>query len=104
MIDAQKLLGVDITTGHWEFTHGAERVRQVVDTDFKDRIEFLAQNVQTVDFGDPVFPAYTLREINGVPVRHHRPGLSLHADRAPAPFCRRLALRHPRGFAAKKRR
>ena len=68
MIDAQKLLGVDITTGHWEFTYGQERVKQVVDNDFKGRIEFLAQNIATADFGDPVFPAYTIREINGVAV------------------------------------
>jgi sulfur-oxidizing protein SoxB len=68
MIDAQKLLGVDITTGHWEFTYGQERVKQVVEGDFKDRIEFLAQNVHTADFGDPVFKPYTLREINGVTV------------------------------------
>ena len=40
MIDAQKLLGVDIMTGHWEFTYGAERVKQVVDKRFRgqDRI------------------------------------------------------------------
>jgi len=68
MIDAQKLLGVDIMTGHWEFTYGAERVRQVVENDFQGRIEFLAQNVRTADFGDPVFRPFTLRTLNGVPV------------------------------------
>ncbi|HEY4999732.1 MAG TPA: thiosulfohydrolase SoxB, partial [Usitatibacter sp.] len=68
MIDAQKLLGVDIMTGHWEFTYGQERVKQVVENDFKGRIEFLAQNVATADFGDPVFKPYTIRDINGVPV------------------------------------
>ncbi|MEP6941393.1 MAG: thiosulfohydrolase SoxB [Betaproteobacteria bacterium] len=68
MIDASKLLGVDVMTGHWEFTYGAERVRQVVDTDFKGSIDFVAQNVATADFGDPVFPAYTMREQNGVRV------------------------------------
>ena len=68
MIDAQKLLGVDITTGHWEFTYGAQRVKQVVDDDFKGRVEFLAQNVATADFGDAVFKPYSIREINGVPV------------------------------------
>ena len=68
MIDAQLALGVDIMTAHWEFTYGEERVRQVVDGDFKGRIEFLAQNVSTADFNDPVFKASVLREINGVPV------------------------------------
>ncbi len=68
MIDASKLLGVDIMTGHWEFTYGAERVKMVVDNDFKDAIEFIAQNVRTADFGDPVFPAYAWREQNGVPI------------------------------------
>jgi sulfur-oxidizing protein SoxB len=68
MVDAQKLLGVDIMTGHWEFTYGIERVKEIVDKDLAGRIEFIAQNVKTADFGDPVFPAYTMREINGVPV------------------------------------
>ena len=68
MIDASKLLGVDIMTAHWEFTYGAARVQEVVKKDFAGRIEFLAQNVKTADFGDPVFKAYTLREMNGVPV------------------------------------
>jgi S-sulfosulfanyl-L-cysteine sulfohydrolase len=68
MIDAQLALGVDIMTAHWEFTYGAERVKQVVDGDFKGRVEFLAQNVSTADFNDPVFKAAVLREISGVPV------------------------------------
>jgi sulfur-oxidizing protein SoxB len=68
MIDAQKILGVDIMTGHWEFTYGQERVKQVVENDFQGRIEFLAQNVDTADFGDPVFKPYTIREMNGVTV------------------------------------
>ncbi|HEY9066734.1 MAG TPA: thiosulfohydrolase SoxB [Burkholderiaceae bacterium] len=67
MVEASKLLGVDVMTGHWEFTYGMERVRQLVDHELKGRIEFLAQNVKTADFGDPVFAPYTLREINGVP-------------------------------------
>ena len=68
MITASLALGVDIMTAHWEFTYGAKRVRSVVDNDFAGKIEFLAQNVRTTDFDDPVFKAYTLREINGVPV------------------------------------
>ena len=68
MIDAQKLLGVDVTTGHWEFTYGAERVKTVVEGDFKGKIDFVAQNVKTADFGDPVFASHVIRTINGVPV------------------------------------
>ena len=67
MIGAQKLLGVDFTTGHWEFTYGAERVKQVVDKELAP-IEFLAQNVKTTDFEDPVFKPYALRTVNGVPL------------------------------------
>ena len=66
MVDASKLLGVDVMTGHWEFTYGMERVKEIVEKDFKGHIEFLAQNVKTNDFGDPVFKPYTLRQINGV--------------------------------------
>ena len=55
-------------TGHWEFTYGAERVKEVVEKDFAGKIDFLAQNVKTADFGDPVFKPYVIREINGVPV------------------------------------
>jgi sulfur-oxidizing protein SoxB len=68
MIEAQKLLGVDIMTGHWEFTYGAARVKEVVEKDFAGKIDFLAQNIETNDFGDPVFKPYTVRELNGVPV------------------------------------
>jgi len=68
MIDASRLLGVEIMTGHWEFTYGAARVQEAIKKDFAGKIEFLAQNVRTADFGDPVFKPYTIREINGVPV------------------------------------
>ncbi len=68
MVDACKLLGVDIMTGHWEFTLGAERVQEIIDNDFKGNLDFVAQNVETADFGDPVFEPYTIREMNGVSV------------------------------------
>jgi len=68
MVDAAKLLGVDMMTAHWEFTLGAERVRELVDKQLAGHIEFLAHNVKTSDFGDPVFKPWALREMNGVPV------------------------------------
>jgi sulfur-oxidizing protein SoxB len=54
--------------GHWEFTLGADRVQDIITNDFKGKIDFVAQNVVTADFGDQVFPAYTVREMNGVKV------------------------------------
>ncbi len=66
MVEACKLLGVDIMTGHWEFTYGMQRVKEIVDKDFNGQIEFIAQNIKTNDFGDPVFKPYVLRQINGV--------------------------------------
>jgi len=67
MVEATKQLGVDIMTAHWEFTYGADRVQELVAA-LKGRTEFVAQNVRTADFGDPVFPGYVMREQNGVPV------------------------------------
>jgi sulfur-oxidizing protein SoxB len=68
MVAASLALGVDVMTAHWEFTLGADRVRSVVENDFRGRIDFVAQNVRTADFEDPVFPSHVVREINGVPV------------------------------------
>jgi sulfur-oxidizing protein SoxB len=68
MVDAAKLLGVDVMTGHWEFTLGAERVKQIVDNDFKGNVEFVAQNIKTNDFGDQVFEPYVIKHINNIPV------------------------------------
>jgi sulfur-oxidizing protein SoxB len=67
MVDASKLLGVDLMTGHWEFTLGQDRVKQIIEKDFAGKIEFIAQNIKTNDFGDLVFKPYVMREINGVP-------------------------------------
>ena len=66
MIGAQRRLAVDFMTAHWEFTYGAERVQQAIRE--LAPIEFLAHNVRTVDFEDPVFKPYAIRPVNGVPV------------------------------------
>ncbi|MCL6554899.1 MAG: thiosulfohydrolase SoxB [Burkholderiales bacterium] len=68
MVDAQKLLGVQVMAPHWEFTLGAERVKEIVEKDFKGSVDFVAQNVKTADFGDQVFKPYVIRNVNGVPV------------------------------------
>jgi sulfur-oxidizing protein SoxB len=67
MIDASLLLGVDMMTAHWEFTYGMNRVQEAVEG-LKGKINFLAQNIETSDFGDPVFEPYSIRQINGVQV------------------------------------
>ena len=67
MVDACKLLGVDAMTGHFEFTLGMQRVQEIVEKDFAGKVDFVAQNIKTSDFGDPVFKPYVIRQINGVP-------------------------------------
>jgi len=61
MRGAQKRLGVDYMTAHWEFTYGQQPIKD-------SPIPVLAQNVRTTDFEDPVFTAYALRDMNGIPV------------------------------------
>ena len=68
MVEACKLLGVDIMTGHWDFTYGEARVKKIVDGDFAGKVDFVAQNVKTSDFGDAVFKPYVIKEMNGVRV------------------------------------
>jgi sulfur-oxidizing protein SoxB len=67
MVDAQLLLGVDVMTPHWEMTFGAERVMEIVENDFKDKIDFVAQNVVDNEWEEAVFKPYSMKEINGVP-------------------------------------
>ena len=94
MVDACKLLGVDVMTGHWEFTYGMERVKEIVEKDFKGKVDFVAQNVKTTDFGDPVFKPYVIRPSTACRwPSSARP--SPHADRQPALHGGRLELRHP---------
>ncbi|MDO9435202.1 thiosulfohydrolase SoxB [Hydrogenophaga sp.] len=68
MVDACKLLGVNMMTSHWEHTFGAKRVQEIVENDLKGNMEFLAQNIKTTDFEDMVFKPYAMREMNGVQV------------------------------------
>ncbi len=66
MARACRLMGVDVMTGHWEFTLGASRVEELLQTTLKGGLDFVAQNVRTRDFEDPVFKPYVLKEQNGV--------------------------------------
>ncbi len=68
MMEACLQLGVDVMTLHWECTYGAERVKEAESKILKGKIDIVAQNIKTADFGDPVFKPYVIREINQVPV------------------------------------
>ncbi len=68
MVDACKTLGVDVMTLHWECTYGQERVKEIEEKDFAGKLDIVAQNVKTTDFGDQVFKPYVMKRINGVPV------------------------------------
>jgi sulfur-oxidizing protein SoxB len=81
MVEACNLLGVDVMTGHWEFTYQDSEIIENIG-EFKG--EFLAQNVKVTeealfdykfsDFGGfdedtgLAFKPYTLRTVNGVRV------------------------------------
>jgi sulfur-oxidizing protein SoxB len=68
MIDACLELGVDVMTMHWECTYGAQRIKEVEEGQLRGKMDVVAQNVKTNDFGDAVFKPYVIREINKVPV------------------------------------
>ena len=68
MVDACKALGVDVMTLHWEATYGEARVKEIEEKDFAGKIDIVAQNIKTTDFGDPVFKPFVIRKINGIPV------------------------------------
>jgi len=52
MVDAMSMLGVEAMVGHWEFTLGAERVKEIAE---KAPFAFLAQNIRSVEWQEPVF-------------------------------------------------
>jgi S-sulfosulfanyl-L-cysteine sulfohydrolase len=71
MVSVMRALGVDATTGHWEFTLGADRVAELfggLDRPGSSGIPFLAGNIRDTDFDEPVFPSTRLLERGGVHV------------------------------------
>ncbi|MDF1878876.1 thiosulfohydrolase SoxB [Sulfurimonas sp. SAG-AH-194-C20] len=70
IVKAQNYLGVDIMTGHWEFTYGKERVLELIEMlDAK----FVAQNVIGNDpfedeYEELIFEPYTIQERGGAKI------------------------------------
>jgi S-sulfosulfanyl-L-cysteine sulfohydrolase len=74
MVQVTNQLGVEVMAGHWEFTYGIERVKELLgDKDRRGSFkgEFIAHNVLDISWGppgEPIFKPYTVRELGGVKV------------------------------------
>lgn len=65
MVDVMSALKLDAMTSHWEFTLGAERVKEIVEA---APFAFLAQNIRDKEWNEPVFPPRKVFEKGGVKV------------------------------------
>lgn len=65
MVDVMSALKLDAMVGHWEFTYGAERVKQIADS---APFAFLAQNVRDNEWQEPVFEPRKVFERGGATI------------------------------------
>ena len=65
MVDVMSALKVDAMVGHWEFTYGAERVKEIAE---KAPFAFLAQNIRDNEWQEPVFEARKMFERGGAKI------------------------------------
>ena len=65
MVDCMALLKPDAMTGHWEFTLGTARVKEIVK---QLGFPFLAQNVRDTEWDEPAFEAMRMIERGGVKI------------------------------------
>ncbi len=65
MVDVQTALKIDAMTSHWEFTYGADRVQEIVKS---APFAFLAQNVRSLEWQEPVFEARKMFERGGAKI------------------------------------
>ena len=65
MVDVMNTLKPDAMTGHWEFTLGDTRVKELTGA---LAFPFLAQNIRDAEFEDRVFPAQKMFERGGVKI------------------------------------
>lgn len=62
MVDCLKLLKPDAMVGHWEFTLGADRVLEIIDS---LGYPFLASNIVDIDWEEPVFESTANYTVGG---------------------------------------
>jgi sulfur-oxidizing protein SoxB len=65
MVDCMRLLKPDAMTGHWEFTYGETRVKELIES---SGVPFLALNIRDNEWQEPVFEAFKLFEKGGVKI------------------------------------
>jgi sulfur-oxidizing protein SoxB len=65
MVDCMALLKPEAMTGHWEFTYGEARVKELIG---RLGFPFLALNVRDTEWDEPVFPPYRIFEKGGVAI------------------------------------
>ena len=65
MVDCMALLKPDAMTGHWEFTLGAERVKELTE---KLDFPFLAQNIRDTEWGEAAFKPTAMIERGGIKI------------------------------------
>ena len=63
MVSAMNLLGTDAMTGHWEFTYGTERVKELIE---KSSASFLAGNIVDNEWEEPAFDGLKMYERGGI--------------------------------------
>ncbi len=65
MVEVMNALQPDAMTGHWEFTYGTERVKELVES---LPFPFLGGNIYDSEWNEPAFDAYRIVERGGVKV------------------------------------
>jgi S-sulfosulfanyl-L-cysteine sulfohydrolase len=63
MVDCMAMLRPDAMVGHWEFTLGAERVKEITRS---LGFPFLGLNIRDTEWDEPVFPAMAMFERGGI--------------------------------------
>ena len=95
MVDAAKLLGVDVMTATGRLPTARSAFSRSSRRTSRERSISSRRTSRPTDFGDPVFPPYVLREINGVNVAIIGQAFPYTPIANPRYFVAGLELRHP---------